>query len=272
VLLPVTASINNPILMFEIGPEDGTVYIDNVVLQKVTSTTPSDWIRFEYNASAATRPILLNDYYITPQGVKYAPGSTIELAPFGGVVLLRDTVTALLPLGLTLKSALINKGVQLGWQYYTPTVAYFEVEKRGVGGAWKTIHKVNAHTVEGASTEYGYLDADVAPSINLYRLKVTNKDGSYSYSNVAQVVNQLSASEVFRIYPNPIVAKSVLTIDLGRAFNGYNNTYQITDLGGKRLRSGRLTQAISAISTEGLPAGSYTVTIDNNISNLLIIK
>jgi hypothetical protein len=166
-----------------------------------------------------------------------------------------------------------NNQVQLGWKYLSNSASFFEVEKwDSIARVWKKINKMYSNANVKLSNEYHCIDLVPVSGSNLYRLKIINKDGTYSYSNVAQVVNQLNSLEAFRIYPNPVVGKSVFTIDLGRAFNGYNNTYQITDLGGKQLRSGRLTQAITAISTAGLSAGSYIVTVNNAYSHVMVLK
>jgi hypothetical protein len=79
---------------------------------------------------------------------------------------------------------------------------FFTIERSKDGIQWQIIH-----TREGAgnsSTVLDYTFADTNPPIGLvyYRLKQTDYDGAYSYSDII-VVNSLLSKELVISYPNP---------------------------------------------------------------------
>lgn len=83
-----TLGLSTPSLFINVGPEDGTVYLDNIELYEVKTSNPDNYIRFEYNASVSTRTITADQGYITPGGLFYLSGSSIVIPPFGSIVLL----------------------------------------------------------------------------------------------------------------------------------------------------------------------------------------
>lgn len=88
-----TLGLNTPSLFIDIGPEDGTVYLDNIELYEVKTSNPDNYIRFEYNASVSTRTFAADQNYLTPGGLFYPSGSSIVLPPFGSIVLLAKDQT-----------------------------------------------------------------------------------------------------------------------------------------------------------------------------------
>lgn len=94
ILFTANATQGSPLLHIYSGPEDGTVYIDNVEFYKVETLNPSDFIRFEYNTTAVASTITADKNYITPAGVSYSSGSTISIPAFGSIVLLKADIVS----------------------------------------------------------------------------------------------------------------------------------------------------------------------------------
>jgi len=98
IIFTATASLSVPSLFILVGPENGTLYIDNVEFYEITPTNPLDYLRFEYNATSVARNITANGNWITPAGISYASGSSITIPPFSSVVLLKsDVSTGIVP-------------------------------------------------------------------------------------------------------------------------------------------------------------------------------
>ncbi|MDX2068229.1 MAG: right-handed parallel beta-helix repeat-containing protein [Haliscomenobacter sp.] len=102
-----TLGLNTPSLFIDIGQEDGTVYLDNIELYEVKTSSPDNYIRFEYNASVNTRTFTADQGYLTPAGLFYPSGSSIAIPPFSSVVLLaKDQSTGIKYPRATVRSAL----------------------------------------------------------------------------------------------------------------------------------------------------------------------
>jgi len=92
ILFTANATQGMPSLFIYAGPEDGTVYIDNIALYEVEASDPSEVIRFEYNTTAVSRAITADKNYITPAGIFYGSGSPISIPAFSSVVLLKADI------------------------------------------------------------------------------------------------------------------------------------------------------------------------------------
>lgn len=87
-------------------------------------------------------------------------------------------------------------------------VSHFELERSPDGLGWRRIAEVISRQYrDTASPGYVHVDADPPPGRHFYRLKITDEDGSLSYSKLESV---FLAPEL-RLYPNP--AKDYLLIE-----------------------------------------------------------
>ncbi len=90
-----------------------------------------------------------------------------------------------------------DQTVQLKWEAYTDAKHdFFEIEKSIDGRIFQSIGRVN--------TDPPFIFPDASPSFgsNLYRLKHVDKDGSFSYSNIVNII--LANKYAIDIYPNPV--------------------------------------------------------------------
>ncbi len=119
---------------------------------------------------------------------------------------------SILPVELSIFTASTedNKTVDLAWITLTEiNNDFFTVERSQNGIDWETLL-----TVTGAGNSQqliSYLDIDLTPfnGISYYRLKQTDFDGNYTYSEIKSVFINTSVTEI-GYYPNPV--KNSLTV------------------------------------------------------------
>ena len=120
--------------------------------------------------------------------------------------------------------------------------------------------------ITGAGTTnkvQSYTEKDEAPITNevYYRLKQTDYDGTFTYSDVVTVVKS-SVKEELTVYPNPNEG-STFKVDAGESFR--NTTLEITGIDGRTIVSFQPETRI--IEIEALPRGMYFIRLTNLSKN-----
>jgi hypothetical protein len=122
----------------------------------------------------------------------------------------------LLPIKLLSFSAEIQKSgiVNFQWQTGTETnSSYFIIQQSNDGKAFQDIGKVKATGQSNILKQYTYeYKSSAATGIsnnNYYRLKMVDRDNSYSFSQIIHIGK--SANRIINVYPNP--ATHILRID-----------------------------------------------------------
>ncbi len=124
---------------------------------------------------------------------------------------------------------------------------HFEVERSKDGNVWVSL----ASIAPQFSHEYSYTDVFPEDGLNYYRIKETDVDDRYFYSNIQAV--RIGKSSVLNIWPNP--ASDILFIEI--PFTG--GTVTIHDMSGKLIGRYINTHSILAIPVKELKAGVYIV-------------
>lgn len=89
IMIKATANIPEPSLFIMAGPEDGTIFIDNVEFYEVTPRDDYEGLMvLEYNATPYARQWVADKNYIIPTGISYKKGSVINIPVFGSLALL----------------------------------------------------------------------------------------------------------------------------------------------------------------------------------------
>ncbi|MDX1350875.1 MAG: T9SS type A sorting domain-containing protein [Putridiphycobacter sp.] len=112
-------------------------------------------------------------------------------------------------------TAVNNSIVQLDWQTASEhNNDYFTVERSADNNHWESIKKVPG--AKNASTVLSYKVVDYTPlfGISYYRLKQTDFDGQFSYSQTKSVVVKKLNDAQILLFPNP--AKDQLTVSASR--------------------------------------------------------
>ncbi len=166
-----------------------------------------------------------------------------------------------LPLQLLSFSGNTHKGYNtLQWQTGVEDgTASIALERSSDG---RVYNKVTAITAKGSNSSYSYDDAyllDGSSSV-LYRLKLIDKDGKYSYSNTVRLYSSTVSGQSIDINPNP--AKSMINLSIGdkslvgsqaRLINHMGVTLQIIDI----------KSTVQSIDLSQYPAAIYMISLIN---------
>jgi hypothetical protein len=183
--------------------------------------------------------------WITGSGDRYFPG---QLVTISGV-----TSDGALPLHLKRFSAGAHgAATQLQWQTANEqNLLRFEVEKSEDGRSFKSIGVVAAHN--SGTGNYSFNDPSANSGVAYYRLKMVNKDGSFSYSYVV-VINNAQKGKLF-VFPNP--ASQIITVKHEAVQKLATAT--VFNIEGRKLMTIPLASNSSqtSFSIEQLPIGNY---------------
>ncbi len=137
-----------------------------------------------------------------------------------------------LPVNLSsFSGALVNGGALLQWITKSELNAgNFDIERSGNGVTFTKIGTVAAKN-ESLGSTYSFEEAGIANGIYYYRLKLVNKDGSYTYSTTIAIKKDGKAVLALHVFPNP--ATDYITISHPKAATGA--LLQIVTVDGKKL-------------------------------------
>lgn len=162
--------------------------------------------------------------------------------------------------GFTLGAARSGQPVNLRWQTATEqNTARFEIERSADGRNFSTIASLPASGNSSLVKVYQYRDGMAPTSQLFYRIRLINKDGSSSLSNLA-TVEEMAVKAKIQVFPNP--ANSNLFINVNSA-----GKYRVDWLsaGGQVLRSSTFNTAENGntfmMHRGNLPAGLYRIMV-----------
>jgi hypothetical protein len=124
--------------------------------------------------------------------------------------------------------------------------ASFDIE-RNSGGNWETIGTVTARGNSNSVSNYRFTDINPQGSVLLYRLKQTDIDANYKYSNIIRIATKNSKLDLLS-YPNPFTAQVNVSIS---SPSDQQVAVTLYDEGGKTVRT----------ETKNLYTGSNNFTI-----------
>jgi hypothetical protein len=160
-----------------------------------------------------------------------------------------------------------TNNISLGWLTTNEdNVKHFIVERSFDGVAFNNIATVITKRSSDAQLTYTYVDRDPASVKSnkkiYYRLKLIDKDGSYSYSTVT-VINASSSSTAFTLYPNPVRGSQVY-LSLEEVVSNRIH-FKIEDSAGKLYKS--YTQPLNdnktiPVDIKNLSSGVYILTAE----------
>jgi len=159
---------------------------------------------------------------------------------------------------LPLRLIAFNGSVQddanlLEWQTADEeNLAGFEITRSTDG---KTFDKAGFVAADNTGGRHIYTFTDRKPLAgdNFYRLKMTDNDGKYTYSNVVTISTGITKGYSI-IYPNP--AKENFTLSIGdKSLLG--TQVLLTDMKGTIIQSIKITGTLQEISLSGIASGNY---------------
>ncbi|PSL28060.1 T9SS type A sorting domain-containing protein [Dyadobacter jiangsuensis] len=133
--------------------------------------------------------------------------------------------------------------------------AYFDIQKSGDAHAWQTIGRVLASVNSEQLRSYSFVDShpfdgDSPGAVNLYRLKMADIDGSFSYSRIVSL--SLGNARRAVLYPNPVSYKlfcNPADVPKIESVTMMNSAGQIVSQSSENLKAG--------ISVDRLTPGIY---------------
>lgn len=152
--------------------------------------------------------------------------------------------------------ALYNNGVtKLSWKTLQESnSSHFEVERSADGVNFSFIGKVNAAGTSNNEISYKLDDINVKQGVNYYRLKIVDKGGQFTYSNIAVVNVTIKGTFITGVYPSPFNDRVSVTVSSESAAQANCSLFDNT---------GKLVTNIQS----SLRKGVNTVTL-NNLGNL----
>ena len=114
----------------------------------------------------------------------------------------------ILPTTITLAATIVNQNkVNISWKALEQQdIASYQVERSWDAATFQPINTVSANG--NITADYNFIDNAPLNGSNYYRIKIINKNGSISYSNVA-VIN-LSSKAFIQVSPNPVANNNIV--------------------------------------------------------------
>ncbi len=178
--------------------------------------------------------------------------------------------TPVLPVALRngLNGSLVNGSAKLSWATATEvSTKSFVIEKSIDGKSFSTLASIVA---KNKPSTYEYTDASKLTGSAYYRLKITNNDGSFSYSATVQLNNKISIK--LNVYPNPVVSNAIVAHTLATA----GASIKVSTVSGKTISTYTVQTGATqtSINVSNLAKGSYLISYENNgaISTTKFVK
>lgn len=173
-----------------------------------------------------------------------------------------------------------NEIVDLNWTTASESNNdYFTIEKTLDGTNFEIVEKVNAAGNSTSVLNYSTKDTHPYEGVSYYRLKQTDFNGAYTYSNLVSVEFKANAEFSFNVYPNPNEGSSI-NIAL-KANKGEEVLVVVYDVTGKQSYSKIIVtedngeQVYAIDPSQKLAPGVYLITGTTNqsiYSKKLIVK
>jgi hypothetical protein len=237
-------------LPFSIGTDDAGADVD-LQVSLINSTQTDSAVYNPATKLSASIDTVLNPgtYYLRVKGTgnAFAP----NFASLGSYSIDATMVDVTLPVHkLELKATADNNRHKLDWEIVADeNVVSQTVEVATDGASFSPVA-----TVTAAARNFQYLPAKA--STLYYRLNVTFDDGRQYYSNVA-ALRSTSAGSKPQLIGNMV--SSTLAVNSPAGF-----AYAITDLSGRTVGRGQLTQGLNQLPTGFLTNGLYLLRFSNN--------
>ncbi|HEV8082504.1 MAG TPA: T9SS type A sorting domain-containing protein [Chitinophagaceae bacterium] len=273
----VNAGVDYPVLRLSFSGGSSA----NIRLANLASGGPGTLYQFYVEANTGA---LANDYTNYVQmfnGPIISPTSAYPDEATGYASYQYVNLTAILPIKLTNFSATKkDKDAVLNWQVANQDAnsSYFELERGYTGTDFTKIGRVDANLTSGSTASYSFTDVNIAEAksngVIFYRLKMVDKDGKFTYSQVRSVKLTAKAFGV-NLYPNPAKTYSNVTIELEVPSQ---IILSISDAAGRKVQNmefaGYKGLNQKKIDLSKLAGGSYMIKVNNGseIQTISLVK
>jgi hypothetical protein len=248
--------------------------VQNYTVQPTTTLTFS-YRDSEWDATAGSTNTI-SEFELQAQ--RY--NGTQWFAPVGTVNTTQNTVSSLgisnynsvwilvrsnepVPIELLKFEANLNKNKQVLCSWATATEInndYFTIERSIDGRVFEVIGKVEGAGNSSSIINYSFLDKNPHSNLSYYRLRQTDFDGQYSYS---EIVSVNISDEAFVVYPNPATDEvTIILNEIGQE----NHLINIFDAAGNIVGRYPVSGDILRIQTSSWSKGIYLLQLISNRS------
>ena len=180
-------------------------------------------------------------------------------------------VTMPLPVELiAFEATPLDEMVRLDWSTATETNNdYFTIERSKDGESWKTLSRIAGSGNSAEIIHYYSIDHNPMDGLSYYRLKQTDFDGGFSYSDI-QMVDLSTAFDKLIATPNP--SKGIFTLSKG--LNG-NEHVRIFDRQGRQMNGFNIEDRSGLVlDLSNFPDGIYflSITKESESETIRLIK
>lgn len=170
---------------------------------------------------------------------------------------------------------------QINNLYWTTTseenFSHFEVERSNDGSTYNSFARLNSKGSFGRGATYSLNDAYPFAGYSFYRLKMIDKDGSFSYSDIVRLETSRKSVALTMLYPNPV--KDQLNIQI-QSDKTQSLSVSLTDMSGKLIMSNTLNVSTGLnnrmLNLNQLASGIYLLQYKNaegfNTETFKIVK
>ncbi len=143
--------------------------------------------------------------------------------------------------------------------------SFFEVQRTATGQIWEVIGKVSGSGDAQELNSYAFTDSSPLTGINLYRLRQVDRDGSFSFSPVLELMSA-ETSSANPPYPNPFTSHLTLPISHpGKQFTLFSfDGRDLTNEVSLRFTHGRIE-----LEGKNLPAGEYLIKYGDQVTTVV---
>lgn len=159
----------------------------------------------------------LSDFGITPANYAGIQRFSIDLSGNSDVAFVgynnkSFNVNGILPVSLSdFSCKAVDSKTQLNWTTETEeNTSRFTIERSAGNNSFTAITDINASGNSSSTRQYSFMDNHPAGGINYYRLKMLDKDGSFTYSKII-MIEFVNAGARVSLYPNPSSGNVVMT-------------------------------------------------------------
>lgn len=170
---------------------------------------------------------------------------------------------------------LTNNTVNLVWATASEkNNDYFTIERSVDGKQWNVITTVQGAGNSSQELTYSIVDSNPEDGIQYYRLKQTDFDGKYEYSDLVSVqLNKAGQTKMLNVYPNP--ATSAVNVAIDRSLFGGHMQIKITNaMGSVVLEETNVSDFTKGLDISGLNNGNYMVEVisGTSVARTILIK
>jgi len=161
-----------------------------------------------------------------------------------------------------------NDAVRFMWTTASETNNdYFSIERSDDGRDWVVVLRVDGAGNSSTPIDYVAVDPEPQPGLSYYRLKQTDYDGQYSYSQIEAVTFESQVENKVLIFPNPTSGQITIVA----------NDKEMAEFGVFDLQGGDLSHRINlnrnntgnyTADLSALPSGVYTIRTTSNAARI----